>query len=124
MPGYIYVASNVALIKGLLKIGRTQNPIQRYFSLCSTHLPAPFVFEYVVLVEDPYYVEAMVHGKLADCRYWHEREFFLVSVSQAKQTIHEVAPQSVLSEFDLTSYQEKARQFQPTLTNFTRWRAP
>ena len=74
MLGYVYVMSNEAM-PGLYKIGCTsRNPSERASDLYSTGVPAPFVVEYCVYIEDYAYLEKVAHNNLSNYNY--SKEFF------------------------------------------------
>ena len=74
MLGYVYVMSNAAM-PGLYKVGCTsRNPSERASDLYSTGVPAPFVVEYCVYIEDYAYIERIAHSNLSNCNY--SKEFF------------------------------------------------
>ena len=74
MLGYVYVLSNESM-PGLYKIGCTyKNPSKRARDLYSTGVPAPFVVEYCVHIENYTYIEKVAHSNLSNYNY--NKEFF------------------------------------------------
>jgi hypothetical protein len=87
MNEYLYVLSNPAM-PGLIKIGKTTtSPDQRMAELYSTGVPAPFVLELSLQVEDCHVSERKAHQALIDCRLSSNREFFQTSIAHAIKVI-------------------------------------
>ncbi|AJQ95766.1 GIY-YIG nuclease family protein [Gynuella sunshinyii] len=87
--GHIYIASNSALKKGLLKIGLTKvDPKERISSLSKcTSIPDVFVLEYSKSVSDVNAAEIRMHMLLERFRYRKEKEFFDVNLGSAIELI-------------------------------------
>ncbi|NOH23858.1 GIY-YIG nuclease family protein [Vibrio europaeus] len=82
--GYVYIMSNEAF-PHLLKIGFTdRKPETRAKELSSTGSPYPFIVEFSVLCENPYLKEQAIHAELAEHRETNNREFFNISLNDAK----------------------------------------
>ena len=85
---------------GFVKIGRSiHGGKKRAKDLYQTGVPTPFNLEFEILVEYPSEVEALAHESLAKFRVNGSREFFKVSVAEAR----EVIMQRVLMQYDMTS---------------------
>jgi T5orf172 domain len=81
--GYIYFASNPAML-GLIKIGQTKDsPSDRLPELHTTAVPTPFVLEACFRVIDRIEAEKRTHELLAQSRHASNREFFQVSLGDA-----------------------------------------
>lgn len=85
--GFLYILSNRAF-PGLVKIGWSRKvPTDRAEELFTTGVPAPFEVEYYCLTEGREDLEARIHEALAQHRYHEDREFFRVTVVEARATI-------------------------------------
>lgn len=85
--GFMYIFSN-PVMPGLLKIGWSQKvPTERAVELFVTGVPSPFEVEYYCLTEGDESIETSVHQTLANYRHREDREFFRVTVMQARKTI-------------------------------------
>ena len=73
--GIVYVLENPAM-PGYIKLGRTDNLIQRMQSLFDTSVPVPFTCYYAARVEDPARVERSLFEVFGDKRSHPRREFF------------------------------------------------
>jgi len=93
MKGYVYVMSNPAYARGLIKVGQSSlDPEERRRTLSSeTAVPEPFVIEYWALVENYETVEREVHRVLNEFRNSQKREFFTCDVQTAIKAIKETA---------------------------------
>ena len=105
IPGYVYVLKNRAFKE--VKIGRTtKKPEERANDLSGTGSPHPFKVAYSVYVSDCRTVEQKVHEHLADYRLCKDREFFKVSVEEAKAAIENIiqlehySPEAALNSED------------------------
>lgn len=90
--GYIYVMKN-SHMPDLVKIGFTRRtPIQRAKELYrqNTSVPGYFWVKFQTFVYDPELIEKTVHDKLASRRVNEFREFFEMSVEEAKDAIMQV----------------------------------
>lgn len=86
--GWVYILSNSGY-KDLLKIGYTCScsPEERAAQLTGTGNPYPFKVEYAVQTENAKSVEQATHTSLGYSRVSKNREFFRVSLSEAKEAI-------------------------------------
>jgi hypothetical protein len=91
---YVYVLANPSMPE-MLKIGYTKNdPEERAVQLSkSTGVPIPFDVVYSYGCFNGERVEKEVHKKLKQKRVRGEREFFYVSLDEAKQVIKEIGKQ-------------------------------
>ncbi|MGA2226290.1 MAG: GIY-YIG nuclease family protein [Syntrophobacteraceae bacterium] len=91
MPrGYIYILTNKSFPK-LIKIGMTTRSVKLRAQELSNHtgVPTPYVVEYEIQVEDCAKLEPIIHRKLK--RYRLAKEFFALSVGDAKEIIGEIS---------------------------------
>ena len=87
--GWIYIASNPAMV-GYLKIGMTQKtPELRLAELQTTGVPEPFKLEYSCLVAHALAVETAIHRHFDNYRSNANREFFNLAVAEVVEHIHE-----------------------------------
>lgn len=107
MVGYIYVLSNPCM-PGVIKIGRTERDVnERIFELSSsTGVPAPFVLEYSIFVLDLEAAEQEIHFALSDSRVNDNKEFFNLSVEEAKKAVRNKAIDILASQ--LLQYEDEA----------------
>ena len=100
MAGFVYIMSNEAFASNLLKIGKSaRDPTEfRKQELESTGVPAPFVVEYYVLLEEFDDLELQVHQALAQRRKYSNREFFQIGLEEAVNLIKECAAGRILFE--------------------------
>jgi hypothetical protein len=107
MFGYIYILSN-PYMPGVVKIGRTErDPNERISEISSaTGVPAPFVLEYSVFVPDLEMAEKEIHVALSGNRVDDNREFFKLSVEQAKEAVRNKAVDILASQ--LLQYEDEA----------------
>jgi len=94
--GWVYIVSTPTYSeKGLYKIGRTtQSPEARAKQLSqATGVPEEFEVFFTKDVSDCELAEGMIHERLKSCRYRGDREFFAVSLDNAKAVVSEVAEQ-------------------------------
>lgn len=107
MFGYIYILSNPCM-PGVVKIGRTErDPKERISELSSaTGVPAPFVLEYSAFVLDLEMAEKELHLVFNDARVNDNREFFHLSVEQAKESVRNKAVDILASQ--LLLYEDDA----------------
>ena len=86
MRGIVYVLSNPAYRKDLLKIGFTTRTIEeRINELSSTGVPSRFQLEFCIEVSDAPRLEKILHVKLSNYKY--EKEFFKLPMSKLIETI-------------------------------------
>ena len=107
MFGYIYILSN-PYMPGIVKIGRTErDPNERISELSNaTGVPAPFVLEYSAFVPDLEMAEKEIHVVLSRNRVDDNREFFKLSVEQAKEAVRNKAVDKLASQ--LLEYEDEA----------------
>lgn len=103
--GWVYVLSNQAFHANLLKIGftRRENLNKRVRELSrATGVPTRFDIMYAAKLANPLpeHIESQVHSRLAHVRYNRGREFFECTVTEAMQTIREIAGNQIISEID------------------------
>lgn len=93
MAGFIYIMSNPAYRKGLIKIGKSdRDPIEyRKYELETTGVPARFHVEYYGYIDDHHRVERLLHEKFAHVRESQQREFFDVGVEDVVSAIRQIA---------------------------------
>jgi len=94
--GWIYIASTpIYSEQGLYKIGRTtQSPEQRTKQLSqATGIPEELKVFFTKDVSDCELAEDMIHERLKSCRYREDKEFFSISLDNAKAVVSEVAEQ-------------------------------
>ena len=85
--GFIYILSNPAF-PGLVKIGQTrQIPDGRATELFTTGVPLPFEIEFYCIVDAVEALETAVHFSLAALRIDTGREFFRITVKEAREII-------------------------------------
>lgn len=99
MFGYIYILSN-PYMPGVVKIGRTEgDPNERISELSSaTGVPASFVLEYSLFVPDLEMAEKEIHVALSGNRVDDNKEFFKLSVDQAKEAVRNKAVDKLTSQ--------------------------
>ena len=93
MSGIVYVLTNPAM-EGYVKVGKTNDLIQRMRELDNTSTPLPFECVFAVEVDNPERVESLIHDAFADQRTRSKREFF------------EVNPERIISALRLTCGRE------------------
>lgn len=88
MFGYIYILSN-PYMPGIVKIGMTErDPNERISELSSaTGVPASFILEYSLFVPDLEMAEKEIHIALSGNRVGDNKEFFKLSVEEAKEVV-------------------------------------
>jgi T5orf172 domain len=86
--GYIYILSNPSM-PSLLKIGWTlRNAKERAVELSrATGIPGQFRVEYEIYVGNPDKIEKIIHSKLDHRRWNKNREFFQISLDEAKSLL-------------------------------------
>ncbi len=92
--GWIYIVSTLTYAeKDFYKIGRTtQSPEVRAKQLSqATGVPEKFIVHFAKDVSDCELAERMIHERLNSCRYRADREFFAISLENAKAVVNEVA---------------------------------
>ena len=88
--GFIYISSNKSHIGPLLKIGlTTRNPSERVREFFSgkTSVPEEFNLDFSCSVYDCVTAESKIHEILDSYRHKHNREFFIIKKSVAKELI-------------------------------------
>lgn len=87
MKGYVYILSNPSM-PGIVKVGRTSRSVHgRAGELYQTGVPTPFVVEHSVLSPDCVALERQVHETLMGQRVGPDREFFVLSVDEARKCV-------------------------------------
>jgi len=87
--GFVYILSNPALKRGLIKIGHTtKTPEERAKQLYSTGIPQKFTIVYKMEFKDSFKAEKQIHLSLENYRYNNQREFFTCSLTIAKNAIN------------------------------------
>lgn len=85
MAGYVYIAINPEY-PGRVKIGMTEDTIENRMKSLTRHsgVLGQFTCYYSVKVENPKYVESLIHALFAEYRYQDNREFFSITTEKAK----------------------------------------
>ena len=93
---WVYVLSNASQ-PGLLKIGYTKNtPEERAKQISNaTGVALPYKVEWAFHCYDGFGLEQEVHHKLSDYRVNNNREFFQISLDEAKDTVVELGKRYV-----------------------------
>ena len=104
MNEIVYVLINSAMV-GYVKIGRTQNLLQRLRDLDNTSMPLPFECFYAAIVNDATFVEKQLHKTFEDHRTRKNREFFEISPERVVAAlklaeIEDVTPKDDIVESD------------------------
>ena len=87
--GFVYVMSNPAYKKELLKVGfTTKTPEKRAKELFQTGVPDEFVVKYKAEFEDAKKAETQIHSLLKGCRYNERREFFTCGFRKTKKIVN------------------------------------
>jgi hypothetical protein len=88
---WVYVLSNASQ-PGLLKIGYTKNtPDERAKQISNaTGVPIPYKVEWAFHCYDGFSLEQEVHHKLGEYRVNNNREFFQISLEEAKASVKEL----------------------------------
>lgn len=90
--GFVYIMTNPAFRKNLIKIGLTRKTAQtRADELFTTGVPAPFKVYAKLKVANPEAVEAKLHKRFSKKRFNKKREFFAVKPKVAHAALYEVA---------------------------------
>jgi len=100
--GFLYVLSNPSM-PGYLKIGQTErHPASRAAEL-SNHsgVPTSFRIEFFYEVSERFAAERAVHSALAHMRASPDREFFLVTIEEARVAIHCAAAELLCSNVSI-----------------------
>ena len=86
---WVYVLSNPSLPKEYLKIGYTKlSPEERAIQISSaTGVPTPYKVEWAYKCFNGEMVERMIHEKLKAFRVNNRKEFFHISLEEAKDNI-------------------------------------
>jgi hypothetical protein len=89
--GWIYILSNRTM-PGLFKIGHTKNnPEDRAKEISrATGVPVPFEIEWAFNCYDSDMLEKEIHRALDSFRYSSNKEFFEISLNEAKETIRKL----------------------------------
>jgi len=89
--GWIYILSNRTM-PGLFKIGHTKNnPEDRAKEISrATGVPIPFEIEWAFNCYDSDMLEKEIHRALDSFRYTSNKEFFEISLNEAKETIRKL----------------------------------
>ena len=100
--GIVYVISSPEY-QDLVKIGRTNSPhaasiVDRMKALYTSGVPAPFEFEYAIVVDDAPSVERDLHTVFASCRPRSDREFFRVSPTTVRAALRGKGPEVLLND--------------------------
>ena len=93
---WIYVLSNESM-PDVIKIGYTkQSPKERANQISSaTGVATPFKVEYVFKCHEGEFLESEIHKYLDSCRVNTNREFFSISINEAKEVIEELGKKYV-----------------------------
>ena len=85
MAGYVYIALNPEYA-GRVKIGMTKYPIEKRMKDLTrpSGVLGTYTCYYYVRVENPYYVEGLMHALFHEYRYAKNREFFCITPEKAK----------------------------------------
>lgn len=85
MVGFVYIAINPEY-PGRVKIGMTYDSIESRMKSLTRHSGVLGIFTcyYYVQVENPLYVESLLHALYAEYRYQDNREFFTITPEKAK----------------------------------------
>lgn len=87
--GFVYIMSNPAYKKNLLKVGFTRKtPEERAKELYKTGVPNEFKVEYKVKFKDAEKAERQIHSSLEKCRHNKKREFFACNLVKIKNAIN------------------------------------
>jgi len=93
--GYVYILTNECML-GLVKIGRTVNPVEfRAEQLFTSGVPAPFKVYGEYLCPDCVRGEADAHTSLAAFRVSPMREFFTCDPMAAEDVIRSIQEEQV-----------------------------
>ncbi len=97
MPGYVYILTN-EVMPGLVKIGKTtRDPYTRAREISgTTGVPKPFEVAHYVYVSDCDQVEQIAHSQLWRYRVNNRREFFQISLADAKKALDQIADPFVI----------------------------
>ena len=85
MAGHVYIALNPEY-PGRVKIGMTKYPIEKRMKDLTrpSGVLGIYTCYYYVRVENPYYVEGLMHALFHEYRYVKNREFFCITPEKAK----------------------------------------
>jgi len=85
MAGYVYIAINPEYA-GRVKIGKIEDTIENRMKGLTRHPGVLGVYScyYCARVENPLYVESLLHALFAEYRYQNNREFFTITPEKAK----------------------------------------
>jgi T5orf172 domain-containing protein len=95
-PGFIYILNNAAM-PGMLKIGlttRREDARSKELSRPSG-VAAPFGIVHQVRVDRCGEAEREIHARLAHCRFYRKREFFVISSREAIEIVDAIASKYV-----------------------------
>ena len=101
MAGYVYIAINPEYA-GRVKIGKTEDTIENRMKGLTRHSGVLGVYTcyYCVKVENPLYVESLLHAVFAEYRYQDNREFFTITPEKAKLAFLLIESQNLPDEFE------------------------
>ena len=85
MAGHVYIATNPEYA-GRVKIGKTKYPVEKRMKDLTrpSGVLGVFTCYYYVRVENPHYVEGLMHALFHEYRYVKNREFFCITPEKAK----------------------------------------
>ena len=109
-PGFVYILSNPVFKDDIFKIGHTtRSPSDRAWEIYqnATGVPAKFEVAYARQVANCEQAERRIHDFLKDVRINEHREFFRISLFQAKEVFEEVCIQVDLECDDRQNASEK-----------------
>ena len=109
-PGFVYILSNPVFKDDIFKIGHTtRSPSDRAWEIYqnATGVPAKFEVAYARQVANCEQAEQRIHDILKDVRINDYREFFRVSLFQAKEVFEEVCVQVDLECKDVQEISRK-----------------
>ncbi|OZG70697.1 hypothetical protein BTA51_24190 [Hahella sp. CCB-MM4] len=91
--GFLYILANSTFSEGVYKIGKTtRRPEIRAWELYekSSGIPEPFDIVHQRLVKDCHEAERLIHERLKEYRINEYREFFKLSLVEAKAKVNQV----------------------------------
>lgn len=110
-PGFVYILSNPVFKDDIFKIGHTtRSPSDRAWEIYqnATGVPAKFEVAYARRVANCEQAEERIHELLKEVRINEYREFFRVSLFQAKEVFEEVCEQVDLECNEAAELSQKA----------------
>ena len=105
MDEIVYVLINPAMV-GYVKIGRTNNLLQRLKDLDKTSIPLPFECFYAARVNDSSFVEKQLHQAFEDSRVRRNREFFEIAPERVVAALKLVELEDVTPQNDVVDNEE------------------